>query len=249
VASLVGILLTLVGLWTFDHFWVPPEHARSAPYVRLNHEFCGIPAPETWFLAFMSAGCINASVRLVAGEGDAAKQARESFTGIALPLLVLPVLSSLLPILSRYGRRGQMIHAAAWALAGIGLLIGVSSHPRLFWALFGLWLHIGMATSALGGADSRGRKRSTAERWGRGASRNTMKRPEALAASRACFEVSAVIPSGLVPTADMTGRIIMGLVRLWSCVGRSLSGQRRRCERGTCHDCDPSSAVLHLGHL
>jgi hypothetical protein len=43
-----------------------------------------------------------------------------------------------------------MFHLAAWGLAsGIGLLIGISSYPKLFWVLWGVWLYIGLAASAL----------------------------------------------------------------------------------------------------
>jgi hypothetical protein len=147
---LVGVLVAVVGPWTFDHVWVPSEHRCCAPWLRLNDNFCGIPLPGTWLFCFMAIGFISASARLVAGGGDAVKQARELLIGIVLFLLVLPVLSTLLSVLSGDHRRRQVLNVAAWVLAaGMGLLIGVSSHPRLFWVLWGLWLYIGLAASAL----------------------------------------------------------------------------------------------------
>jgi hypothetical protein len=43
-----------------------------------------------------------------------------------------------------------MFHLAAWGLAfAIGLLIGISRFPKLFWVLWGIWLYTGLAASAL----------------------------------------------------------------------------------------------------
>ena len=150
VAILVMALVAVMGPWTFDHVWVPSEHSCSAPFVRLNDKFCGIPLSGTWLFRSMAIGFINASARLVAGGRDAVKPARESLVGLILLLLVLPVFSTLPLILFGDRRCRQVLNVAAWVLAaGMGLLIGVSSHPRLFWVLWGLWLYIGLAVSAL----------------------------------------------------------------------------------------------------
>ena len=150
VAILAVVLVAITGPWTFDHIWVPSEHSCSGPHVRLNDKFCGIPLSGTWLFRFMAIGFINTSARLVAGGGDAVKQARESLIGVGLFLLVLPVFSSLPLILFGDRRRRQVLNVAAWVLAaGMGLLIGMSSHPRVFWVRWGLWLYIALAAIAL----------------------------------------------------------------------------------------------------
>ena len=59
-------------------------------------------------------------------------------------------LSTLLLILRRDRPRLQVFHIVVWGLAvGIGLLFGLSSLPRLFWVLWGIWLYIGLAVNAL----------------------------------------------------------------------------------------------------
>jgi hypothetical protein len=69
---------------------------------------------------------------------------------LLLFLLVLPFFSTLLLILRGDRRRRQIFNIVAWGLAaGIALLMGMSSYPRLFWVLWGSWLYIGLAASAL----------------------------------------------------------------------------------------------------
>ena len=151
VAILGVALVALVGPWIFDLTNVPSEYTCSAPHVRLDNDFCGLPLTGTWLLQFLAIGFISVSGRLVAGDGNAVQQARESLAGLILPLLlVLPFFSTLLLILRGDRRRRQVFNVVAWGLAaGIGLLIGVSRYPRLYWALWGLWLYIALAASAL----------------------------------------------------------------------------------------------------
>jgi len=63
---------------------------------------------------------------------------------------VLPFFSTLLLIVRGDRRRRQVFNVAAWGFAaGMGLLIGMFSYPKLFWMLWGIWLYIGLAVSAL----------------------------------------------------------------------------------------------------
>ena len=150
VAILGVALVALMGPWIFDLTTVPSEYTCSAPHVRLDNDFCGLPLPGTWLLQFLPIWFISVSGRLVAGDGNAVQQARESLTGLIPLLLVLPFFSTLLLILRGDRRRRQVFNVVAWGLAaGIGLLIGVSRYPRLYWALWGVWLYIALAASAL----------------------------------------------------------------------------------------------------
>jgi hypothetical protein len=150
VVILVGVLLTLAGPWTFDVTWVPPEYSCSAPHVRLDNKYCGVPQSGARFLRFLVLGTIHATGRLVAGPGDFAQRARESLVGLILLLLVLPVFCTLLLVLIGDHRCWQVFNSLAWGLAAcFSLLMGVLTHPRLFWVLWGLWLYIALATIAL----------------------------------------------------------------------------------------------------
>ena len=79
-----------------------------------------------------------------------AESVRESLPGLFLFLLVLPLFSTLVLVLQGDRRRRQVFNLAAWGMAtGIGLTIGVSSYPRLFWVRWGVWFYIGLAAGAV----------------------------------------------------------------------------------------------------
>jgi hypothetical protein len=150
VAILVTVLVAIMGPWTFDRIWVPSEHLCSPPTIRLDGDYCGTPLPGLWLLRWMVDGFVYASAELLAGAMAFVEWARESLFGLFLFLLVLPFFTTLLLILREDRRRWQLLTVAAWGLAAaIGLLIGIYSYPKLFWVLWGIWLYIGLAASAL----------------------------------------------------------------------------------------------------
>jgi hypothetical protein len=149
-AILVVMLVAIVGPWTFDVIWVPSEYPCSAPFVRLDNDFCGIPLTGIRLFRWMVEGLVQTSAELVTGAMPFIEWTREFLFGLLLFLPVLPFFSTLLLILRGDRRRRQVFNVAAWSLAGgVGLLLGTSSHPRLFWVLRGIWLYIELAASAL----------------------------------------------------------------------------------------------------
>ena len=150
VAILVLLLVAIMGPWTFDRINVPSEYPCSTPNIRLEGDFCGTPMSGIWIFSWMVGGFINASVGFVTGAMGFTEWTRAFLFSLRLFLLLLPFFSTLLLILGGGHRRRQMFQAGAWGLAsGIGLLIGISRYPKLFWALWGVWLYIGLAASAL----------------------------------------------------------------------------------------------------
>ena len=150
VAILGLLLVAVMGPWAFDLINVPSEYSCSAPNVRLREDFCGVPLSGIWFLGWMVYALVYASAGLVTGTMVSIEWARTFLFSLVLCLLVLPFFSTLLLILRRDRRGRQVFNVAAWGLAaGIGLLIGLSSYPKLFWVLWGVWLYIGLAASAL----------------------------------------------------------------------------------------------------
>ncbi len=144
VAILVGVLVAIMGPWTFEVIWVPSEppfSPCSAPYVRLDEDFCGTLMSGKWLLGWMVSGFVSGTSGLVTGAKDFSEWVREILVGLFPSLLVLPFFSTLLLILRGDRRRRQVFNIVTWGLAGgIGLLIGLFNYPELFWVLWGLWL-------------------------------------------------------------------------------------------------------------
>jgi hypothetical protein len=146
-AVLIVLVVAIMGPWFFDRIHVPAQYPCS---FRLEGDFCGVPASGTYLFFGAVSEFLYRSGQLLSGAMGFGKWARGLFIGLLLSLLVLPFFSTLLLILAGDQRRRQVFNIVAWGLAaGIGLLIGLFSYPKLFWVLWGIWLYIGLAASAL----------------------------------------------------------------------------------------------------
>jgi len=140
--------VAFLGPWTFDRIYVPSKYECSAPFIRLEGDFCGIPLSGIQVFFWLSSGL---TARLVTGEFVISERIRE-FLLISLFLLLplLPILSTLLLILRGDHPRRQVFTIIAWVLAiGFGIFGGLNNHPELYWEVWGIWLYIGLAISAL----------------------------------------------------------------------------------------------------
>jgi hypothetical protein len=150
VAILVVALVAIIGPWAFDVINVPAQYPCSAPNIRLEGDFCGLPLRGIWLLGWMVSGFAHATAGLVTGTTGIAEWAGGFLFELLVFLIVLPFFSTLLSIRRRDDRRWQLFNIMAWGLAvGISLLLGLSRYPRLFWVLWGVWLYIGLAIGAL----------------------------------------------------------------------------------------------------
>ena len=150
IALLVMMIVAFLGPWTVDLIYMPSEYECSAPFVRLEGDFCGIPLSGIRIFFWISGGL---AVGLETGEVFNSERIREFlFMSLFLLLPLLPIFSTLLLILRGDHPRRQVFTIIAWILAiGVGLFLGMSNsiYPRLFWAVWGIWLYIGLAISAL----------------------------------------------------------------------------------------------------
>jgi hypothetical protein len=148
--TLVLLFITLVGPWGFDLLNVPSEYTCSPPSVRLHDDFCGMPLSGIDMLTGTVEG-----LRAFAQTGAVfPASARDLFgllflCAVVIFVFVLPFFNTLLLILRGASRRRGIFSVVTWSLAAsISLLMG-TSRPRLFWALWGIWLYLWLAVSAL----------------------------------------------------------------------------------------------------
>ena len=149
IALIVVMVVAFMGPWAFERINVPAEYACSAPYIRLEGDFCGSPLLGIQLLTWISSGFISISFGLLAGEFVLFERIREILISLLMFAPLLPIFSTLLLILRGDHPRRQVFTIIAWVLAiGGGLFIGWTN-SKLFWRVWGIWLYIVLATSAL----------------------------------------------------------------------------------------------------
>lgn len=150
ISILVLLGVALLGPWTFDLIWVPSEYSCSAPNIRLDEDYCGIPLSGIWLFRWMVGGFIYVTTELVTRAISFGDWTREFLFGLLLFLPILPIFSTLHLILRGDHRFRRKFNITAWILAfSTVLLIAISSYPKLFYVLWGVWLYTALAISAL----------------------------------------------------------------------------------------------------
>ncbi len=143
------MLAGLIGPWVFETINVPAEYTCQPPNVRLHGDFCGIPMSGIYVVWVIFAETVRSIGVLITGSSKLVDMTRIfpiTFLGLAV---ILPGLSTLLVWLRPNGRRRAIFHWAACVLAaGAGLLVGLSSYPRLFYIDWGVWLFLAAAIAA-----------------------------------------------------------------------------------------------------
>ena len=150
ISILALLFVAFLGPWTFDLIYVPSEYTCSAPFIRLSDDFCGTPLSGIRFFGWMAGGFIYSCTGLVTGKLGFSEWLRESLFSLLICLPLLPVFSTLLRILRGDRKSRQLFTIIAWILAiGFGLFWGFHNYPKSFWAVWGIWLYIGLALGAL----------------------------------------------------------------------------------------------------
>jgi hypothetical protein len=150
---LVLLLAALMGPWFFDLINVPSEYVCSTPNIRLEGDFCGVPQSGLYILFAMMTAPICNVVGLITGTivlPHITDVLKNLLLIVGVLLLLSPFFSTLLMILRGDRPRLRLIHLAALVFAaGISLLYGLNNNPRLYWVLWGIWVYVGLAISAL----------------------------------------------------------------------------------------------------
>ncbi len=149
VSILVLMMAAFLGPWMFDQIHVPAKYPCSPPHYRLEGDFCGRPVSGLWLFPGI-VGFIFSGARLVTGGFVFTEWIRDLLFSVFVSLPLLPIFGTLLLILRGDHRRRQIFTIVAWVLAiGVSLFSGLNNYPKLFWLVWGVWLYIGLAASAL----------------------------------------------------------------------------------------------------
>jgi hypothetical protein len=107
-----------------------------------------MPMSGIWLYRWMISGFIYAVTELATRVMGFADWTRDFLFCLFLFLPVLPLISTTLLILRGDHRRRQVFNIAVLGLAGgLGLLMGLSNYPKLFFVLWGVWLYTFLAIS------------------------------------------------------------------------------------------------------
>ena len=150
IAILALLLLAILGPWAYDQINVPAEYPCSAPFIRLEGDFCGVPYSGMQMLSNLPAVLISVAVGTITGSMAITDLGRTIPTILLMLCALLPVMSALVWIFSGRQRRASIFHVAAWALAVV-FIVWMLPHISAFRAdqLWGLWLYSGLVCGVL----------------------------------------------------------------------------------------------------
>jgi hypothetical protein len=150
VVLLALLSLAIMGPWAFDLINVPAEYPCHPPVVRLYGDFCGVPLSGIQFLSWMASGFVTVGIGLVTGSVGFFDWIRQLVFSLLGMLVLLPILSTLLIILRGARRRLQLFNLVALVVSlAVCLLVVISGYPELFWALWGVWLYLGLVAGSV----------------------------------------------------------------------------------------------------
>ena len=140
--ALLLLMVSIFGPWVYDQINVPAEYPCSAPFVRLQGDFCGMPLSGTYMLYAMGSEFVRIGVEVVTGSLALAEAGRVLLILLLGFLILLPTVSTLLMILRGDRRWLQVFHITVLCLAGGLLLWALSAESGLHTSrLWGPWLY------------------------------------------------------------------------------------------------------------
>jgi len=150
IVALFLLIVAVIGPWGYDRINVPAEYPCSAPFVRLEGDFCGVPLNGTWVLFALGSELINIIIGLVTGKLVPTEAGRVLLIFLLTILLLLPAFNTLLMILRGDRRWLQIFHIAALCLAGGLMLWALSAALEVRTIrLWGPWLYLGTVLALL----------------------------------------------------------------------------------------------------
>ena len=145
---LLLLAVALLGPWTFDTVNVPGEFACSAPFIRLNDDFCGLPISGIQFFQLWIGAFFYMPFELITGGFTGS--AREFLLGLSIILPLIPFFTTLFLLWKKDARQLRTAHLVAWALAlllTLAFMLLQTQDPLI--PLRGLWFYILLAVGAI----------------------------------------------------------------------------------------------------
>jgi hypothetical protein len=99
IALFAFIMVAFIGPWGFDLINVPSQYECSAPNIRLEGDFCGVPLSGIRFYLWAGSGFISICVGLITGKSINFEMIRELVIVLLLLIPLLPIFSTSLLIL------------------------------------------------------------------------------------------------------------------------------------------------------
>ena len=145
--ALILFLLAIAGPWVFDRIYVPAEYVCSAPNIRLEGDFCGLPMSGISVISWFGLGLIDILARLftLANTDGYPPRLLEYLVVLFFLCPVLPFISNLLLIFKKNSRSLQTMSLLFWGFACVSsiplFVSGLGTQADYLW---GLWLYIGL---------------------------------------------------------------------------------------------------------
>lgn len=146
LAFIVLLVVALISPWAiFDIISVPAPFECSEPWVRMDENFCGLPASPlgTYIIILLD------SLQIIPGLGGGAVDAAMMLSYLPGLIFTLPLISSLVLFLKKESEPWQIFHVVILALfsAFTSRYLYVLLVSRVVY--WGLWLYIGLLIGML----------------------------------------------------------------------------------------------------
>jgi len=149
-ALIAVFLASMAGPWFYDEIMVPAQYACSAPFIRLEGDFCGLPVSGFHLIIFPMGALLQIVLSGFRGSALSAIAFRDLAVMAAFIALLLPAITTTLQAVRGSSQMARLLTIAAWSVAApIALFIALSSPRGFRLSLWGVWLFIGLAIVAL----------------------------------------------------------------------------------------------------
>ncbi len=145
---LILFIVALLGPWTFDTVNVPREFACSAPFIRLNGDFCGLPISGIQFFQLWIGAFFYMPFELITGGFTGS--AREFLLGLSIILPLIPFFTTLFLLWKKETPQLRIVHLTAWVLAlllALAFMLLQTQDPLI--PLWGLLFYILLTVGAI----------------------------------------------------------------------------------------------------